>query len=52
MEDKASRTRLIQELVDYWLHTVTRYPPQSDKIRRMHAQTAITENGFVHLPTA
>jgi predicted phage terminase large subunit-like protein len=29
---------------------VTRYQPQSDKIMRMHAQTAMIENGFVHLP--
>ena len=32
------------------LHTVTRYQPQTDKIMRMHAQTAMIENGFVHLP--
>jgi hypothetical protein len=31
------------------LHAVTRYQPQSDKIMRMHAQTAMIENGFVHL---
>ena len=29
---------------------MTRYQPQSDKIMRMHAQTAMIENGFVHLP--
>jgi hypothetical protein len=32
------------------LHAVTRYQPQSDKIMRLHAQTAMIENGFVHLP--
>ena len=32
------------------MHAVTRYQPQSDKIMRMHAQTAMIENGFVHLP--
>jgi hypothetical protein len=32
------------------LHAVTRYRPQSDKIMRMHAQTAMIENGFVHVP--
>ena len=32
------------------LYAVTRYQPQSDKIMRMHAQTAMIENGFVHLP--
>ena len=70
IEDKASGTQLIQELIEYGLHAVTRYQPQSDKIMRsrrcrgqrlsrqaklcfaesMHAQTAMIENGFVHLP--
>ena len=50
IEDKASGTQLIQELVADGLHPVTRYQPQSDKIMRMHAQTAMIENGFVHLP--
>ena len=50
IEDKASGTQLIQELVELGLHAVTRYQPQSDKIMRMHAQTAMNENGFVHLP--
>jgi phage terminase large subunit-like protein len=39
IEDKASGTQLIQELVEHGLHAVTRYQPQSDKIMRMHAQT-------------
>jgi predicted phage terminase large subunit-like protein len=50
IEDKASGTQLIQELIQDGLHAVTRYQPQSDKIMRMHAQTAMIENGFVHLP--
>ena len=50
IEDKASGTQLIQELVAEGVHAVTRYQPQSDKIMRMHAQTAMIENGFVHLP--
>jgi predicted phage terminase large subunit-like protein len=50
IEDKASGTQLIQELIAEGLHTVTRYRPQSDKIMRMHAQTAMIENGFVHVP--
>jgi predicted phage terminase large subunit-like protein len=50
IEDKASGTQLIQELIDYGLHAVTRYQPQSDKVMRMHAQSAMIENGFVHLP--
>jgi predicted phage terminase large subunit-like protein len=50
IEDKASGTQLIQELVAEGVHAVTRYQPQSDKVMRMHAQTAMIENGFVHLP--
>jgi len=49
-DDKASGTQLIQELVADGGHAVTRYQPQSDKVMRMHAQTAMIENGFVHLP--
>jgi predicted phage terminase large subunit-like protein len=41
---------LIQELLADGLHTVTRYRPQSDKVMRLHAQTATIENGFVHVP--
>ena len=50
IEDKASGTQLIQELIQEGLHAVTRYQPQADKVMRMHAQTAMIENGFVHLP--
>jgi predicted phage terminase large subunit-like protein len=52
IEDKASGTQLIQELAAEGLHAVTRYQPQSDKVMRMHAQTAMIENGFVHVPKA
>jgi predicted phage terminase large subunit-like protein len=52
IEDKASGTQLIQELVADGLYAVTRYQPQSDKVMRLHAQTAMIENGFVHLPDA
>ena len=52
IEDKASGTQLIQELIQEGLYAVTRYQPQTDKIMRMHAQTAMIENGFVHLPEA
>jgi len=31
-------------------HGVTRYQPDWDKIMRMHAQTAMIENGFVSIP--
>jgi phage terminase large subunit-like protein len=52
IEDKASGRQLIQELIAEGLHAVTRYRPQSDKIMQLHAQTAMIENGFVHLPEA
>jgi phage terminase large subunit-like protein len=29
---------------------VSRYEPTCDKIMRLHAQTAMIENGFVHIP--
>ena len=50
IEDKASGRQLIQELIEQGLHAVTRHQPQADKIMRMHAQTAMIESGFVHLP--
>ena len=48
--DKASGTQLIQELIAEGCHGVTRYEPTCDKIMRMNAQTAMIENGFVHIP--
>ena len=50
IEDKALGTQLIQELIQEGLHAVTRYQPQCDKVMRIHALTAMIENGFVHLP--
>jgi predicted phage terminase large subunit-like protein len=50
IEDKASGTQLIQELLDAGLSRVTQHKPDGDKIMRLHAQTATIENGFVHLP--
>ena len=50
IEDKASGTQLIQELITDGCHGVTRYQPTGDKTMRMHAQTATIENGFVHIP--
>ena len=50
IEDKASGTQLIQELIADGCHGVTRYQPECDKIMRMHAQTGMIENGFVHIP--
>src|SRR5215469_8466584 len=50
IEDKASGTQLIQELIQDGCYGVTRYQPTTDKIMRMHAQTAMIENGFVRIP--
>jgi len=50
IEDRASGTQLIQELVAEGCYPVTRYKPTTDKIMRLHAQTAMIENGFVHIP--
>jgi len=50
IEDKASGTQLIQELIDDGCHGVTRYQPTTDKVMRLHAQTALIENGFVRIP--
>jgi predicted phage terminase large subunit-like protein len=52
IEDKASGTQLIQELIAEGCHGVTRYQPTCDKIMRLHAQTAMIENGFVYIPEA
>ena len=50
IEDKASGTQLIQELITEGCHAVTRYQPTTDKIMRLYAQTAMIENGFVYIP--
>lgn len=49
IEDKASGTQLIQELTYEGL-PVKATKPEVDKVMRMHAQTAVIENGFVYLP--
>ena len=50
IEDKASGTQLIQELVHEGLSIVQGVEPEGNKVMRLHAQTAIIENGFVSLP--
>ena len=50
IEDKASGTQLIQELIANGCHGVTRYQSECNKIMRMNAQTAMIENGFVYIP--
>jgi len=51
IEDKASGTQLIQELIREGVYGVTRYEPTMDKIMRLHSVTNTIENGFVYLPT-
>jgi predicted phage terminase large subunit-like protein len=50
IEDKASGTQLIQELVKDGEHAIKQYKPNGDKIMRMHSVTSTIENGFVHVP--
>ena len=52
IEDKASGTQLIQDLKAEGLYSIVpcEPPPGSDKIMRLHSQTAIFENGGVLLP--
>jgi predicted phage terminase large subunit-like protein len=50
VEDKASGTQLIQELVSEGMHAIKKYEPTMDKTMRMHSVTSTIENGFVHLP--
>ena len=51
IEDRASGTQLIQELIAAGLSKTTRITPEGDKIMRLNAQTATIENGFVYIPT-
>lgn len=51
IEDKASGTQLIQDLIEEGVSMVIGCQPEGDKIMRLHAQTATMENGFVYLPT-
>lgn len=50
IEDRASGTQLIQDLIADGVHCVARYEPKLDKIMRMHSVTSTIENGFVHIP--
>jgi hypothetical protein len=47
---QAPGTQLIQELLVDGCYAVTRHKPECDKIMRLHAQTAMIENGFVWIP--
>src|SRR4029077_8045530 len=50
IEDRASGTQLIQELVNDGLRIVEPVKPEGDKVMRFNAQTATIENGFVYVP--
>jgi len=50
IEDRASGTQLIQDLIADGVHGVTRYQPKLDKAQRMSTVTSTIENGFVYLP--
>jgi predicted phage terminase large subunit-like protein len=50
IEDKASGTQLIQELIENRVQGVKRFKPEYDKVMRLHAQSGTIENGFVYLP--
>jgi predicted phage terminase large subunit-like protein len=52
IEDKASGTQLIQELVSESMYQIKQYEPTMEKIMRMNTVTSMIENGFVHLPEA
>lgn len=50
IEDKASGTALIQDLIRDGVSGVTRYEPTMDKIMRLQSVSSTIENGFVYLP--
>ncbi len=50
IEDMASGTQLIQELIVDGCYAVRSYKPECDKVMRMHAQTALIEFGLVYIP--
>lgn len=51
IEDKASGTQLIQELISEGMSCIIGYePPSCEKLMRLHGQTAAFENGLVLFP--
>jgi predicted phage terminase large subunit-like protein len=50
IEDRASGTQLIQEMIEDGMQSVQRYQPAMDKVMRMHSVTSTIENGFVYVP--
>ncbi len=51
IEDKASGTQLIQELIREGLYAVKPYESSMDKVMRMNSITSTIEHKFVYLPT-
>jgi hypothetical protein len=53
IEDKASGTQLIQDLINDGVHGTKKYQAKNnaDKVMRMHSVSSTIENGFVHIPT-
>ena len=50
IEDRASGTQLIQDIRRDGIARIVAIEPNGDKLMRMHAQTAVIENGAVYLP--
>lgn len=50
IEDRSSGTQLIQEFRTEGLYAVKACEPEGEKKMRLYTQTAMIENGFVHLP--
>lgn len=52
IEDKASGTQLIQDLINDGVHGTKKYQAKNnaDKVMRMHSVSSTIENGFVHTP--
>jgi predicted phage terminase large subunit-like protein len=50
IEDKASGTQLLQELVREGIHAAQSYKPTMDKVMRLRSVCSTIENGFVYLP--
>lgn len=50
IEDRASGTQLIQELISEGIHSIQGYYSGMNKTMRMSSACSTIENGFVHLP--
>ncbi len=50
LEDRASGTQLLQELVHEGVYAARAYKTDMDKIMRLYSVCSTIENGFVHLP--